>query len=394
MTRLSVLFYVQHLLGIGHLARASRISDALAEDGYDVTMVTGGMPVPGFPRPGIGHIALAPIASSDAGFSGLADAEGTPIDQAFKDRRRQQLIDAFDALRPDIVLIEAYPFGRRQMRFELLPLLETMHLARPRPLIYASVRDILQARAKPKRDEESVAVLNQWFDGVLVHGHPDFVRLEETFPLAHEISDKIIYTGLVAAPMPAPMSVRQHGEKFDIVVSAGGGAVGAGLVQAAAGAARRLPQALRWCLIAGPNMPQADFDRIGENAASNVRVERFRTDFQELLMSAELSVSQAGYNTIGDVLNAGCRSVLVPFTSGGETEQQVRADHLVRRDLARVIHEQELTAEKMADAIAGSLALPKPAKNGAGHGLVLDGARRTAAILRPGGMAAAIPATI
>ena len=40
-----VLFYVQHLLGIGHLARASRVANALVESGFAVTMVTGGMPV-------------------------------------------------------------------------------------------------------------------------------------------------------------------------------------------------------------------------------------------------------------------------------------------------------------------------------------------------------------
>lgn len=378
MTRQSVLFYVQHLLGIGHLARASRISEALSEDGYEVTMVTGGMPVQGFPSATLSHITLAAIASRDAQFSGLVDAHGTPIDQAFKDRRRQQLIDAYLAVKPDIVLIEAYPFGRRQMRFELLPLLEAMHAAKPRPRIYSSVRDILQARPKSGRDEESAALLNKWFDGVLVHGHPDFVRLDETFPLAGEIADKIIYTGLVAAPNTAP---RQQ-SNYDIVVSAGGGAVGADLVHAAADAARRLPQVLRWCLIAGPNMPQDDYDRIVESAASNVDVHRFRADFQTLLNSAELSVSQAGYNTIGDVLNAGCRCIVVPFTSGGETEQEVRADRLVRRGLARAIHQQDLTAEKLADEIAQALAQPKVAD----HGLDLGGASRTAAILRPGGM--------
>ena len=44
-----VFFYVQHLLGIGHLARASRVADALVADGFDVTIVTGGTPVAGFP---------------------------------------------------------------------------------------------------------------------------------------------------------------------------------------------------------------------------------------------------------------------------------------------------------------------------------------------------------
>lgn len=49
MTAPRVLFYVQHLLGIGHLARVSRIAAALARDAFDVTVVTGGLPVPGFP---------------------------------------------------------------------------------------------------------------------------------------------------------------------------------------------------------------------------------------------------------------------------------------------------------------------------------------------------------
>lgn len=374
----SVLFYVQHLLGIGHLARASRISEALADDGYDVTMVTGGMPVDGFPPVRLRHIALPSIAASDAGFSGLVDASGAPIDEAFRDRRRKQLVNTFHRVKPDIVLIEAFPFGRRQMRFELLPLLEEMHAANPRPRIYSSVRDILQARAKPGRDAESVALLRAWFDGVLVHGHPDFIRLEETFPLAHEIADRIIYTGLVAARDEDPA---QAGD-YDIIVSAGGGAVGAGLVHAAVEAARELQQALRWCVIAGPNMPKADYDRIAGSAASNVEVCRFRRDFRGILKSAELSVSQAGYNTVGDVLSAGCRSIVIPFTAGGETEQEVRTDRLVRRGLARAIHERDLTSEKLANEISQALATPKITD----HGLDLDGARRTAAILRPGGM--------
>ncbi|MGI9464855.1 MAG: glycosyl transferase, partial [Aestuariivirgaceae bacterium] len=48
----SVLFYVQHLLGVGHLARASLVCEALAARGARVTMVTGGRPVAGFPGGG------------------------------------------------------------------------------------------------------------------------------------------------------------------------------------------------------------------------------------------------------------------------------------------------------------------------------------------------------
>ena len=40
----------------------------------------------------------------------------------------------------------------------------------------------------------------RWFDEVLVHGDPSFVRLEETFPLAADGRVPIVYTGYVTSP--------------------------------------------------------------------------------------------------------------------------------------------------------------------------------------------------
>ena len=42
----SVLFYVQHLLGIGHLRRAYHLIDGMAREGLAVTLVSGGEPLP------------------------------------------------------------------------------------------------------------------------------------------------------------------------------------------------------------------------------------------------------------------------------------------------------------------------------------------------------------
>ena len=104
MTAPRIFFYVQHLLGIGHIARASRIANALVKDGFDVTVVTGGLAVPGFPAEGIKTVALPAVVANDAGFSGLADADGRPADEAFLNARCQLLLDAFHAARPDVVI--------------------------------------------------------------------------------------------------------------------------------------------------------------------------------------------------------------------------------------------------------------------------------------------------
>ncbi len=373
MTSAKVFFYVQHLLGIGHLARASRIAAAMVADGFEVTMVTGGMPVPGFPGPGVRHVSLPAILSGDAGFSGITDEHGEPVSDAFKARRAALLLEAFTEAKPDIVIIEAFPFGRRQVRFELLPLLDAIAAAKPKPKLLTSLRDILQERTKPGRDEETVALVKAHFDHVLVHGDPAFIRVEDSFRLADEIADKVIYTGLVAAPPPRPPA-----ERFDIVVSAGGGAVGRDLVLAAAEAARHLPHLGRWCLIAGPNLPQPDFEALSAQASEAVHVFRFRTDFASLLAGARLSVSQAGYNTVCDNLTGRCRMLLVPFAAGGETEQPARARRLEAMGLARVLTESELTPETMRARIEAAYALPEPPPST----LDLDGARQTAKILR------------
>ncbi|MGB5869146.1 MAG: glycosyltransferase [Albidovulum sp.] len=368
-----VFFYVQHLLGIGHLARASRVASALVADGFDVTVVTGGTPVAGFPGPDIGHIALPTIAAGDAGFSGLVDADGHAIDEGFKQARCRLLLDAFDRCKPDIVIIEAFPFGRRQVKFELIPLLDAVHATHPRPQVVCSLRDILQERAKPGRDQESIDLVHKYFDLVLVHGDPAFVRLEETFAPADQIRSKITYSGLVAAPPPPAVS-----DRFDVVVSAGGGAVGSDLLRAASQAARRLPDSGAWCLITGPNLPQADFDNVAASVPSNVTVVRFRKDFPGLIANARLSISQAGYNTVCDVLRAGCRCLLVPFATGGETEQGQRAMRLEALGLAHVLTEGNLSADTMTCAVQNALNTPKPPA----FALGLDGAQETAAILR------------
>jgi predicted glycosyltransferase len=371
--RPKILFYVQHLLGIGHLARASRVAAALQNDGFSVTIVTGGLPVRGFPPPQLDHVALPAVTSASEAFFGLIDAEGRPVDEAFKQRRRDLLIETLHERGPDIVVVEAFPFGRRQMRFELLPLLDAIAGMSPRPKLVTSIRDLLQERVKPGRNEETVELLNAHFDLVMVHGDPRFSRLEDTFPRAAEIRQPVGYTGLVAAPPPAP-----PGETFQVLISAGGGAAGADLVKAAVEAARLLPEVHDWALIAGPNLPQAAYDAAAAETPPGLKLFRFREDFPSLLAGAELSVSQAGYNTVCDVLRAGCRSLLVPFSAGGETEQTARAERLERLGLATTLPEQGLTGWQLAEAIAEALAQPKPPA----AALDLDGARGSARLLR------------
>lgn len=378
-TQPRILFYVQHLLGIGHLMRARRIALALHAGGFKVTLVTGGLPVAGFNHPGLDQIALPSMAVRDGNFADIVDASGNKIDDTFKQNRRRRLLEIYHAISPDIVMLEAYPFGRRQLRFELLPLIDAIEASKPRPILVTSVRDVLQKNRKPGRDEETARLVNQHFDKVLVHGDPQFIPFDETFPFATEIADKIAYTGVVSAHKPEPAL-----QSFDIVVSAGGGAVGSALMRACLEAAQQLPKKTSWCLISGPYLPQDEFDALVSQASGNVTIERFRRDFTGLLMTAELSISQAGYNTVSDVLQAKCRAVLLPFSAHGETEQADRAARLKKLGLASIVNDDmlsdgEKSCEVLVAAIRSAMAQKPPST---ALSIRSDGGQGTAIILR------------
>jgi predicted glycosyltransferase len=372
----SVLFYVQHLLGIGHLRRALRLVEGMADGGLAVTLVSGGEPLPELDRAAARRIVqLAPIRAADAGFRNLVATGGRPVDDALRALRCQSLLAAFAEAAPDAVLIEAYPFGRRAFRFELEPLIAAARERRPRPLVLCSLRDIVVAPEAEERRREVVARVRADFDGVLVHGDPRLVPLEASFPLAGEIADRLVYTGYVGAPEAAAGDAAPG--LHEVLVSAGGGAVGGVLLRTALAARREgcLADA-RWLLLAGPNLPADEFAALMADLPENVAVERYRADFPQMLRRCRVSVSQAGYNTVLDILAAGARAVLVPFAEMRETEQSLRAERLAAYGLAEVLAPAALTPERLAQAVERS-AQRRPAP------LAIDtgGARRTARLI-------------
>jgi predicted glycosyltransferase len=112
---------------------------------------------------------------------------------------------------------------------------------------------------------------------------------------------------------------------------------------------------------------------LAASTGPDVVIERFRADFQTLLRNCRLSVSQAGYNTVMELLAAGTRAVVVPFAEGGETEQPARAKLLAARGLLTVVDPEGLTPEGLAAGIDAADRGARPAKS-----LDLSGADGTA----------------
>jgi predicted glycosyltransferase len=335
-----VLFHVQHLLGIGHVQRAAALVRAMRQAGLRVTVLSGGEPVSGIDF-ACEVVQLPPARATDATFKTLVDAQGRPLDDAFHAARRRLVTESLAAARPDAILIESYPFGRRAFRHEYEPL-----LAAGIP-VAVSLRDVLVAK-DAKRTAEAVAIVRERISLVLVHGDERFLPLDASFPGAGEIAEKLAYTGYVHEAASAGED--GHGE---VIVSAGGGAVGERLLRAAL-EARPLSRFSdrQWRLIAGPNLPEMAWQSVGKALPPTGAVlERFRPDFSSLLRNCAVSVSQAGYNTFLDILHARPASVLVPFAAAGETEQTLRARRLAALGGVQVVEERALSGAALAAAI-------------------------------------------
>jgi predicted glycosyltransferase len=372
------MLYVQHLLGVGHLRRASLLAKALDAAGADCLFVSGGLPQD---KLDIGTARLAqlpPVFCRDESFT-LLDETGSPVTQDWKDRRRALLLELFRRERPEVLLIEQYPFGRRNMRFELKPLLEEAWGASPRPLVFSSIRDVLAKDFSDERLAEILSLVQRRFDGVLVHGDPAFIPFGRSFRGAEALAGKLRYTGYVVEEMTQGEALTPSGE---VLVSSGGGQVGGPLMEACIGA--RALTALKeapWRILAAQAFPESYMERLRQQArdasGGGILIERARPDFRQLLAACRLSISMAGYNTTLEVLQCGVPAVLMPYAAGEEGEQLLRARLLAEQGVVTLTRYHDPTPESIAASVAEALAKPRAE----GPALDLGGAAASARLL-------------
>lgn len=345
-----ILFYCQSSLGIGHVMRSLRLVEGMLAR-FDVWLVLGGSAVPSLEYPERVDIIQLPPLVSDAEFEHLqTETPGLSLEQTLV-WRTERMLQAYSWIKPHIVMIEMYPFGRRRFAQELAPLIKLARQCGSR--VICSVRDILVPKRDPQRHEaRAVAIANRFFDAILVHGDPAFYRLDETFSRVCDMRIPLVYTGYVA-PARAPQN--QSTREPTIIASLGGGRFGHELAQAVVAAApllaTRIPHRIE--LYAGPFCPvavAAPWIEAGKRL-QNLNVTMFRNNFAARLCSADLVISLGGYNTTMDVLAAGARALMYSCTNNSGMDQVMRLSRLAARGIVSLLHAGDLTPERLTSRI-------------------------------------------
>jgi predicted glycosyltransferase len=373
---MKLMVYCQHVLGIGHLCRIMLILKQLHNQ--RITLVLGG-PRVDVRLPDHVRVVQLPGLRMDEDFSGLLPVHAGQDTAVIKDQRTRLLLEVFNELQPDLLLVELFPFGRNAFSFELLPLLD-LSREQKKCRVACSVRDILVERDNSVKFEQRVIDrLNRYFHLLMVHGDPKLIRLAETFSRMDDINIPVSYTGYICQPPQADDRNRIRGKlqlqekDILIVVSAGSGSVGMLLLKAATEAFALLDSvdSCRLQVFTGPYISNQNFRKLAAAESRRICVQRFSDDFPSWLAAADLSISMGGYNTTMNLVAAGCRGLIYPFEQNHE--QRMRAERLAQKGCLQLLSSQDLAPPVLSEKISAILTTrPGPAE------ILLDGAERTA----------------
>lgn len=380
---MKIIHYCQHVLGMGHFFRSLEIARAL--DREEVIFVAGGPP-PDQPLPPNVKYRQLPGLCMNENFGGLMPTdEGRELEEV-KEERTATLFKIFEKEKPDVFLIELFPFGRKAFRFELLPVLDAIKKGKfGKVKVVCSLRDILVERNDGgKHETRCVKYLNKYFDLLLIHSDPKIATLDETFQALDQIKIPYEYTGF-AARKPAK-NVRDKiradlnvtdSEKL-LLASAGGGKVGGPLMQSVLESFIKWhPQNSRLLMLTGPFLDEEKFAGLctTANGHNSIHIQRFAANFTDLLTAGDAMISMAGYNTCMDILTSCIPAAVFPFAQNHE--QRMRAERIAKHIPLEIIDSVNQTSMPMT--ISTILNRKRTADN---HPIDLEGARNSSELIR------------
>lgn len=361
-----LLFYCQHILGMGHLVRSIEIVRGLMQD-FQVCFINGGQIIKEFKIPDGIEVINLPAIKTDSEFKQLQVVDTSLSLAEVQEFRKNKLLQVADEFQPDVLMIELFPFGRGKFSFELIPLLEKLQASEKPVKIVSSLRDIVVTKTNKEKYENKVCrLMNQYFDMLLIHGDKNFVPLDESFSRVKDIQSQTEYTGYVVQKPPVnPELTEEDREVIEseqplILVSVGGGRFGHELIDCVIASAdileQKIPHHIQ--IFTGPFSPEdklQEWQKITEDK-KNINVSRYTRNLLSYMQKADLSISMSGYNTTLNVMTTGVRAMILPFKGNDDQEQRIRASKLDSLGVVKMLDESDLLPEIFSKKVIDYLA--------------------------------------
>lgn len=329
-----VAFYSHDTQGLGHTRRNIAIAAALvaARPDTDVLLLTGAPEATVLPLPPSTEVLTLPTLRKHL------DGHYSPrvLSTSLRDvlRMRSRLVDAaLAAFDPDLFVVDKVARGVHGSLDEALGTLR----ANGRTRTVLGLRDVLDEPSAARREwaaSYTTETVRDLYDEVWVYGDPSVYDLVAEYALPAAVARKVVYTGYLAGPRPACLQVRHQRSDIPtpppqpfVLCLVGGGEDGIALARAFLRAP--LPTGHRGVVLTGPYMPveqRAELLDAAERRA-DMAAHEFVSGAHEFIGRADAAVSMGGYNSVCELLAAGCPTLIVPRVVP-RREQALRAERL------------------------------------------------------------------
>ncbi len=353
-----LVLYSHDTMGLGHTRRNLLIAQALSESRTQpaTLMVFGAGEAQAWELPaGVESLTLPAVRK---GSDGRYSSRRMPVSLDAVIRIRSRAIaGSIEAFDPDLVIVDKVPGG---LAGELLPTLRQLR-RRGRARLVLGLREVLDDPAVVRAEwarEDSYRIARELYDAIWVYGDRRVADDPVALGFGPELQERIHYTGYLDPLARSRHPRGEHPAVADIVgpialCLVGGGQDGGPLAHAFARAP--FPTGVTGVLVAGPQMPEADYQTLATLAAgrADLRLLRFAPDADALIERADRVVAMGGYNTIIEILAHERAALVVPRTVP-RTEQLIRAQRLAALGLVDVALPEEAGPDRIGRWLAGA----------------------------------------
>jgi len=373
---LKLLICSNETRGLGRFRRALSLSRFLQAHLQDVSILilTGSSMIHGFRLPpGVDLIKL-PTLSWHGGWAFTSKYLPLPFEEVRRLRERIIMETAL-VYQPHLFLVDLFPPGIGE---ELLSTLQALKDGRRTALAFGlrDVRDepeLVQARWQA---DHTIPVLEDFYDEIWVYGCQTLYDPIKEYQLPDSVAQKVRFCGYLGTELPAasPEETRRKlgiARKTFVLVTVGGGGDGFPVLDAYLRALEVLPRSLELSslLVGGPDLPEAEQEVVRRRCEEMAKIQperpvkfiEFSPQLLEYMAAADLVVSMAGYNTLVEILTLGKRALVIPRVRHN-LEQFIRASLFERLGLIRMLHPDQLSPERTAEAIQAALDGPPPSR--------------------------------
>jgi predicted glycosyltransferase len=351
-----IVLYSHDTFGMGNIRRTLLLSQEFITEYPEasILIITGSPMIHAFRIPsGIDYIKLPCLDRLQA--EQYVPRYLSGCQEEVKETREAILKESVLRFNPDLMVVDKRAAG---IDGELLPTLHALRQNGRGAKLVLGVRDILD---EPERTRKVLAgngsfdVIDEFYDEVWIYGSKSIFDTAKEYAFPESVVCKTFYCGYLKRP--TVLAGRKEGPPR-VLITTGGGGDGRDIIEAYLAGLSTLPRnvALRSTVIFGPQMPEAcrlellrRFDYMAD-----VEFLEFEADITNLYAESDVVVSQAGYNTVCELLSFSRRAILVP-RSEPVREQLIRARLLAERGFFEYLEPRDLTSETLISKVLESL---------------------------------------